>query len=143
MQDNPAQDEMPGVTPHLTIGDKRAKEAIDFYKTAFDAEEAMPPHMADDGERIMHSHLKINGGSVMLNDDFPEYGGCGAAGAPAAVTLHLQVEDADRWFERATGAGATVTMPLADQFWGDRYGQVKDPFGHSWSIGAPVKQGAG
>jgi len=137
--DNSDQGPAGGVTPHLTITDKRAKEAIDFYKTAFDAGEAMPPHMADDGERIMHAHLRINGGSVMLNDDFPEYSGCGAAGAPAAVTLHLQVDDADRWFKRATGAGATVTMPLADQFWGDRYGQVKDPFGHSWSIGAPVK----
>jgi PhnB protein len=58
------------------------------------------------------------------------------------VTLHLQVDDADRWFDRATGAGATVTMPIADQFWGDRYGQIKDPFGHSWSIGAPVRADA-
>ena len=127
-----------GVTPHLTIGDRRAKEAIDFYTRAFGAEQAMPPHMADDGERVMHAHLRINGGSVMLNDDFPEYGG--GAGKPGAVTLHLQVDDADRWFERAVGAGATTTMPLADQFWGDRYGQVKDPFGHSWSIGAPVRR---
>ncbi|MBC7987681.1 MAG: VOC family protein [Sphingomonadaceae bacterium] len=139
MERNPDQGPNDGVTPHLTIGDKRAGEAIDFYKRAFGAEEAMPAHMADDGERIMHAHLRINGGSVMLNDDFPEYGG--AAGAPAAVTLHLQVDDADRWFERATGAGAEVSMPIDDMFWGDRYGQVKDPFGHSWSIGAPVKQG--
>ncbi len=127
-----------GVTPHLTIGDRRGKEAVDFYKAAFGAEEAMPPHMADDGERIMHAHLRINGGSIMLNDDFPEYHG--GAGKPGGVTLHLQVDDADRWFERATKAGATVTMPLADQFWGDRYGQVKDPFGHSWSIGAPSRK---
>jgi PhnB protein len=111
---------------------------VDFYKAAFAAEEAMPPHMADDGERIMHAHLRINGGSIMLNDDFPEYHG--GAGKPGAVTLHLQVDDADRWFERATAAGANVTMPLADQFWGDRYGQVKDPFGHSWSIGAPSRK---
>ena len=127
-----------GITPHLTIGGRRAKEAIDFYQRAFGAEAAMAPHMADDGERIMHAHLRINGGSLMLNDDFPEYG-CGA-GTPGAVTLHLQVDDADRWFERAVGAGATATMPLADQFWGDRYGQVKDPFGHSWSIGASVRR---
>lgn len=139
MAGNPDQGPVGGVTPHLTIGDKRAKEAIDFYKRAFGAEEAMPPHMAQDGERIMHAHLRINGGSVMLNDDFPEYGG--AAGRPAAVTLHLQVDDADKWFARALDAGAAETMPLGDQFWGDRYGQVKDPFGHSWSIGAPIKQG--
>lgn len=130
---------LPGVTPHLTIGDKRAKEAIDFYKSAFGAEQEMEPHLADDGERVMHAHLTINGGSLMLNDDFPEYGG--AAGKPAAVTLHLQVDDADKWFKRALDAGATETMPPADQFWGDRYGQVTDPFGHRWSIGAPVKQG--
>ena len=139
---NPDQGPTSGVTPHLTIGDKRAKEAIEFYKTAFGATEAMPPYMADDGERIMHAHLRINGGSVMLNDDFPEYRG-GDAAAPGAVTLHLQVDDADSWFDRASSAGATTTMPLADQFWGDRYGQVKDPFGHSWSIGAPVKAAGG
>ena len=125
-----------GVTPHLVIRDKRAGEAIDFYKRAFGAEERlrMP---AEDGERLMHAHIVVNGSSVMLNDDFPEYCG-GPASAPAAVTLHLQVDDADRWFERATAAGAEVTMPLADQFWGDRYGQLRDPFGHSWSVGAPV-----
>ena len=138
MSSNPDQCMIGGVTPHLTIGEKRAKEAIDFYKAAFGAKEDMAPHLADDGERVVHSHLRINGGSVMLNDDFPEYGG--AAGKPAAVTIHLQVDDADRWFARALDAGATETMPLADQFWGDRYGQLKDPFGHSWSIGAPVKQ---
>ncbi len=58
---------------------------------------------------------------------------------PAAVTLHLQVDDADVWFQRAVSAGATVRMTLADQFWGDRYGQITDPFGHHWSIGGPKK----
>ena len=128
-----------GVTPHLTIGGGRAAEAIDFYERAFGATRAMEPFMAEDGKRIMHAHLKVNGGSVMLNDDFPEYRGS-AAGAPASVTLHLQVDDADAWFERALGAGASVVFPLDDQFWGDRYGQVCDPFGHTWSIGAPVKR---
>jgi PhnB protein len=138
MASNPDQSPDGGVTPHLTIGDRRAQEAIRFYAQAFGAETAMAPHLADDGERVMHAHLRINGGSVMLNDDFPEYGS--SAGQPAAVTLHLQVDDADYWFERAIKAGATPTMPLADQFWGDRYGQLKDPFGHSWSIAAPVKR---
>lgn len=140
MTDNRDQGPTNGVTPHLTIGGKRAAEAIDFYKRAFIAEPAMEPMKAEDGERIMHAHLKINGGSVMLNDDFPEYRGS-AAGAPAAVTLHLPTDDADAWFARAVDAGATPTMPLADMFWGDRYGQVTDPFGHSWSIGSPIATG--
>ena len=125
-----------GVTPHLVIRDERAGEAIDFYKAAFGAEELsrMP---AENGKRLMHAHLRINGGNVFLNDDFPEYCG-GPSAAPGSVTLHLHVDDADALFARAVAAGAETTMPLADQFWGDRYGQVKDPFGHSWSIGAPA-----
>ena len=127
-----------GITAHLTIRDNRAAEAIDFYSKAFGAEE-IGRHMADDGKRIMHAHLNLNGGSLMLNDDFPEFGH-GAAGEPASVTLHLQVPDADAAWQRALDAGSEVRFPLADQFWGDRYGQVKDPFGFTWSIGAPVKQ---
>ena len=135
MTDAPHQ-EVGGVVAHLTIRDGKANEAIDFYKSAFGATEAMEPHMADDGKRIMHSHLLINGGHLMLNDDFPEYGG--AATPPGSFTLHLQVEDADGFWNRAIEAGATEKMPLADQFWGDRYGQVEDPFGFRWSIGAPA-----
>ena len=126
-----------GLTPHLTIGGQRAAEAIDFYKKAFGATESMRMP-ADDGVRLMHAHLTINGASLMLNDDFPEYRGGATLPAPAGVTLHLQVDDADRWYQRAITAGATEKMPLADQFWGDRYGQVCDPFGHSWGIGAPI-----
>ena len=124
-----------GVTAHLTIGDNRAAEAVDFYAKAFGAEE-LGRHMADDGQRVMHSHLSLNGGSLMLNDDFPEYGG--AATPPGSVTLHLQVADADAAWNRALDAGAVEKFPLADQFWGDRYGQVTDPFGFTWSIGAPL-----
>lgn len=125
-----------GVTAHLTIRDNRAAEAIDFYKAAFGAEEAIPPHMADDGRRILHARLGLNGGHLMLNDDFPEYGG--VAGPPGSVTLHLQVKDADAAWNRALEAGAREKMPLGDQFWGDRYGQITDPYGFTWSIGAPV-----
>lgn len=126
-----------GVTAHLTIPDGRAAEAVDFYCHAFGAHKAMEPNLADDGKRIMHAHLLVNGGSLMLNDDFPEYGG--GHGAPSdSVTLHLQVEDADGMFNRALEAGATETMKLEDQFWGDRYGQLRDPFGFTWSIGAPA-----
>jgi len=132
-----AQGPMGGVTAHLTILDRRAAEAIDFYTRAFGAESAMDPFMEEDGERIMHAHLLINSGHLMLNDDFPEYG-MGET-APGGFTLHLQVADADAAWARAIEAGATEVMPLADQFWGDRYGQVRDPFGVRWSIGAPVK----
>ncbi|WP_310467136.1 glyoxalase/bleomycin resistance/extradiol dioxygenase family protein [Sphingomonas sp.] len=125
-----------GVTAHLTIRDNRAAEAIGFYAKAFGAEEAMPAVKEEGGERIMHAHLLLNGGHLMLNDDFPEYGG--AASPPGSVTLHLQVSDADAAWNSALEAGATEKMPLADQFWGDRYGQVTDPFGHTWSIGAPA-----
>jgi PhnB protein len=128
-----------GLTPHLVVNG--ATKAIDFYKKAFGAVELtrMP---ADDGKRLMHAHLKVNGASLMLCDDFPEMRGGKAVGKPAAVTLHLQVDDADKWYARAVKAGAKVAMPIADMFWGDRYGQVTDPFGHLWAIGAPLKQAA-
>ena len=136
--DHDTQGPTTGLTPHLGIGAGRAAEAIDFYKAAFGAEELMRMP-AEDGKRLLHAHLKINGASLMLADDFPEYSGR-AAGPPEGVTLHLQVADADAAWQRAVAAGATVKMELADQFWGDRYGQVEDPFGHKWSIGAPVEQ---
>lgn len=148
MSSSPDQGPMDGVTPHLTIGGGRAMEAIDFYKRAFGATEAMPPMpaggegnpmgMAADDKRVMHAHLKLNGGSLMLNDDFPEFGK-GPQATPTGATLHLQVDDADKWFERATAAGATTAMPLDNAFWGDRYGQVTDPFGFTWSIGGPIR----
>jgi PhnB protein len=126
-----------GLAPHLTIRDGNAAEAVEFYTRAFGAREMMR-HMAEDGKRIMHAHLELNGSSLMLNDDFPEHGG-GEASPPAGVTLHLQVDDADKWWDRAIEAGAIVRFPLDDQFWGDRYGQVDDPFGFTWSIGSPSK----
>jgi PhnB protein len=124
-----------GLTPHIQIGDKRAAEAIDFYKKAFGATEIrrMP---AEDGIRLMHAHLHINGASLMLHDEFPELvdpAEADVAGG-SGLTLHLQVDDADAWFDRAVMAGATASMPLQNMFWGDRYGQVTDPFGYRWSI---------
>jgi len=126
-----------GITPHITIRDRKGPEAIEFYKKAFGAEELMR-HPTDDG-RLMHASLKINGGYLMLNDDFPEHMG-GPSQPAASFVLHLSVPDADAAWQRALDAGAEVRFELADQFWGDRYGQVKDPFGFIWSIGAPVKQ---
>ena len=126
-----------GMAPYITIRSGRAAEAMDFYKRAFGAEEAAR-NQGESG-KLMHGHLLINGSSLLLSDDFPEYTGRETP-EPAAVTLHLQVDDADAWWKRAVDAGATVKMELADQFWGDRYGQLTDPFGHSWSIGATIKR---
>ena len=128
---------MKGVVPHLTIRDNRAAEAIDFYARAFGASES-GRQIADDGERILHAHLEVNGGPLMLNDDFPEMMG-GAAPSPAGVGLHIDVPDADAAWEKALAAGAVARFPLDNQFWGQRYGQVTDPFGHIWSIGGPVR----
>ena len=123
------------ITAHLVVGG--AKKAIEFYKQAFDAEEVyrMP---AEDGERLMHAHLKIGDAEFFLVDDFPEYCG-GASSDPlklggCSVVLHRYVLDADTAIAQAAAAGATVKMPATDMFWGDRYGQVVDPFGHTWSF---------
>ncbi len=138
MTDQAPQGPTGGLTPHLTIPDKRGSEAIDFYTKAFGAVEQvrMP---GDDGIRLMHAHLHMNGASLMLADDFPEYHGGGTTPPAAGVTLHLQVDNVDAWYDRAVAAGAEGIMPPEDMFWGDRYSQVKDPFGHRWAIGAPVK----
>ena len=129
------------LSPHIFVSN--ADAAIEFYKQAFGAE-LRTRHAAPDGKRVMHAAMLINGAVLMLCDDFPEFRG-GKGSTPEAlggspVVLHLQVKEADPLFERAVEAGAKVAMPLSDQFWGDRYGQVTDPFGHTWSIGAPVRK---
>lgn len=122
--------------PHMTINDN-AKAAIDFYKKAFGAEE-LARHDAEDGKRLMHAHLKVNGHDVFLMDAFPERGS--PMTAPSGIMIALLVDDSDKWWDRAAKAGATVVVPLDDQFWGDRWGLLKDPFGHEWSISAPSKK---
>jgi PhnB protein len=92
----------------------------------------------------VHAALQINGSTVLLNDDFPEYND-GKSSTPTAlggtpVTIHQTVADVDARFQQALDAGATVVAPLEDQFWGDRYGVVRDPFGHHWSLGQPVRE---
>ncbi|MDP3801656.1 VOC family protein [Brevundimonas sp.] len=126
-----------GIVPHLTIPSRGGQAAIEFYTRAFGAVEERRM-LAEDGERLMHAHLTINGSAVMLNDEFPEMNGEQDI-VPKGVTIHLQVDDADEWWSRAILAGGVPLYPLADQFWGDRYGQLKDPFGHTWSIGAPIR----
>ena len=125
------------VTPHLVVPDSGA--AIEFYKSAFGAQEMfrMP---TPDGSKIMHAQITIDGAPVMLADEFPGMG-CQSPGALGGtpVTMHLYVADVDKVFEQAVAAGATAAMPPADMFWGDRYGRVTDPFGHSWSIATHIK----
>lgn len=124
--------ESSGVAPYLNL--EGAAKAADFYIQAFGAEELyrMPPD-AETG-RTMHIHLRINGGSVMLSDFYPEQGH--AIVKPAGFLVHLQIkQDIEGAWKRAVDAGATITMPLADMFWGARYGQLKDPFGVAWSLG--------
>lgn len=121
------------ITPHLVV--KGAAEAIDFYKRAFGAEELGRMPMADSNgqAKIGHAALQIGDSKLFVVDEFPDFGSFGPSGS-SPVTIHLYVTDADAAFARAVEAGATVTMPLADQFWGDRYGKLVDPFGHHWSI---------
>jgi PhnB protein len=126
----------PTFAPYIVVSDAAA--AIDFYKNAFGAVELVR-HPAPGTNKLMHAHLVIHGGHLMMCDDFSSMGQ-GKSETPEAlggspVTFHLHVDDADATWAQAVGAGAEVTMPLADQFWGDRYGQLKDPFGHKWSIG--------
>ena len=119
------------VTPHLVCGNAAA--AIDFYKQAFGATEIDRMNMPDG--KIGHAEIRIGDSRLMLADAFPEYGShdpLTLKGTP--VVIHLYVDDADAVWARATTAGAKPTMPLGDAFWGDRYGQVEDPFGHRWSI---------
>ncbi len=117
-----------GVYPYLSV--TGGKAALAFYAAAFGAVEQYRA-LADDGERIMHARFTIDGTLMMLSDDFPESRGGAPAPAPAGVMLHMQVAGADAAWNRAVAAGATARMPLADMFWGDRYGQLTDPFGHT------------
>ena len=129
-------EKLTGLIPHLVV--KGGASAIDFYKAALGAEEVC--RMPTPDGRLMHAALKIGDATLFLCDDFPDH--CGgvsrAPSGPSPVTLHLNVECADTAIERAKTAGATVTMPAEDMFWGDRYGQITDPFGHSWSFSNPL-----
>ena len=118
------------LTPHIIVPD--GAKAIDFYKQAFGAVE-MGRHLAPDG-RVMHAQLKIGNSVLMIGSEFPPACLSPKSRGGTSVTLHLYVDNADALFERAVKAGCTAKMPMTDQFWGDRYGSVEDPFGHSWSI---------
>jgi PhnB protein len=121
-----------GVVAYVTVDG--AMKAAEFYKRAFGAEIAAA-HPVDDKGRTMHVHLYINDGSLMLSDAYPEHGH--PLKKPQAFALTLNIGDIDAWWKRAVEAGAEVVMPVADMFWGARYGQLRDPFGVDWALNQP------
>lgn len=124
-------DGMHSVTPHIVCAG--AAEALAFYAKAFGAVELS--RMPGPNGKLMHASMRIGDSTVMLVDEAPEWQMLGPnARGGTSVTLHLYVPDADAAIAQAAAAGATVSMPAADMFWGDRYGVVRDPFGHHWSI---------
>lgn len=123
-----------GVVAYLNVDG--AMRAADFYQRALGAEIAAA-HPTDDKGRTMHVHLYINNSSVMLCDFYPEHGH--PPQKPQAFTMTLMVDDIGSWWQRAVEAGAEVVMPLADMFWGARYGQLRDPFGVTWALNEPKR----
>jgi PhnB protein len=124
------------ITPHLVC--RNAGQAVEFYKNAFGAQPQMVSRM--ENGKVMHATLSIGDAQIYLCDEFPDFENKSPetlGGSP--IVIHLKVDDCDAWFQRAVDAGCTVTMPLEDQFWGDRYGAVADPYGHKWSIATPKR----
>ena len=125
------------LVPYLTVSD--GAKAVAFYKKGMGAKEVMRMP-TENGKGLMHAELEVNGHSLYLSDDLmgnraPEKIG----GTPVAIFVQLAApKEVDQWMGRAAKAGATITMPAADQFWGDRFGMLNDPFGHAWSFGAPL-----
>lgn len=133
---NPIPQGMHSLTPHLVCAN--AVQAIDFYKQAFGAVEAMKL-LAPNGQ-LVHAGLRIGDSMLMLAEECPQWGSLGPKslnGSP--VVIHLMVPDVDATVAQAVAAGATITMPVADMFWGDRYGQLLDLFGHRWSIATHLR----
>jgi uncharacterized glyoxalase superfamily protein PhnB len=128
--------ELHTVTPHLVCAG--AADAIEFYKKAFGAVEMM--RLPGPEGKLIHASVRIGDSIVMLVDEIPQ---CGALGPKSLkgspVALHLNVPDVDATVADAVEAGAKVTMPVADMFWGDRYGQIEDPFGHHWSVATHIR----
>ena len=124
------------IAPHLTVRDGAGM--IEFYKKAFGAKEIR--RSQGPGGNILHAEIQIGDSRVFLNDEFPEMGAVSPLSLKGtAVTVHIWSEDVDKIYNQALAAGAKVVMPLADQFWGQRYGVISDPSGHNWSLGMMVK----
>ena len=132
----PIPDGSHSVTPHLVCAG--AADAIEFYKKAFNAVETL--RLPGPQGKLMHAEVRIGDSAVMLVDESPEWGMLGPKSLKgSSVTIHLYVEDVDAFVARAVAAGAKITMPIADMFWGDRYGTLEDPFGHRWSVGTHIR----
>lgn len=132
----PIPEGMHSLTPHLVCAG--AASAIEFYKKAFNATEQA--RLPGPNGKLMHAAVRIGDSTLMLVDENPQYGMLGPKslkGSP--VTIHLYVNDVDATVAQAVSAGAKVTMPAADMFWGDRYGQLEDPFGHRWSVATHMR----
>jgi PhnB protein len=128
---------MQTVSTYLTV--KGAAGAIEFYRAAFGAEELF--RLAEPGGKVGHAELRIGNSTVMLSDEYPDFGALSPAtvgGSP--VKLHLYVEDVDAVVASAVAAGATLVRPVKDQFYGDRAGMIADPYGHSWHVATPKEQ---
>ena len=125
------------VVPYLCV--KGAAAAIDFYKQAFGAEEVM--RLSEPNGRIGHAEVRINGARIMLADEFPEYDILSPSSrGGSSVSIALEVDDVDVIVARAAKAGATVLQKVADQFYGDRSGKIRDPFGHTWQVSMRIEQ---
>ena len=125
------------ITPYIRC--RGAGKAIDFYKAAFGAEE-VGRMLAPDGHTVMHAEIRIGDSIIMLGDEFPDMHALGPQSVGGTTGgLHLYVADVDAAVARAVRAGAKVTMPAADMFWGDRYAKLLDPFGHEWSIATHIE----
>ena len=132
----PVAEGMHTVVPHLICRD--AAGAIEFYKKAFGAVEMM--RMPTPDGKLMHASVKIGDTIVMLVDEMPNWGVLSPQALNnSPVTLHMSVPDVDAVFARAVAAGAKAKMPVADMFWGDRYGKLEDPFGHHWSVATHIR----
>jgi len=123
------------ISPAITC--KNAAKAIEFYKNVFDAK--LLVNMTGPGGLIMHAELQIGDSHLFLNDEVPGMASAPSPGASSGVYIFLYTEDVDSVYQRAISEGAKATMPLADQFWGDRYGKFVDPFGHNWGVATHVE----
>jgi PhnB protein len=137
MSVKPVPDGYHTLTPALTVRD--AARAIEFYKQAFGAKQRGDVAKGPDG-KVMHAELMIGDSIIMMTDEFPEFGCLSPQSiGGSAMSLHIYLDGVDAAFDRAVKAGAEVEMPVMDQFWGDRYGKLRDPFGHKWSIATHTK----
>ncbi len=136
MRTTPVPEDFHTITPQIVV--KGVAAAIDWYSRALGSHELLR-NAAPDGASIMHAELLLGDSRFFVVDEFPDSMVSPSTLGGTTVSMHLYVHDVDALFNRAVGAGATVVMPVADQFWGDRYGILLDPFGHRWSIASRIE----